>query len=484
MKGDFTRDSFDLSQHYTRVLMQQGRVQLDADWNEQAAITQHYLRRLAADLIGPFGGPRDDCGFAIVTAPAQIDTVTGKDCRTLTPERVVELKKHLEDGDFLIGTGRYYVDGLLCEHDVPLTYAEQPGYPFDDESTLQALRGAKQFLVYLDVWERHVTAVEDPDLLEVALGGPDTTSRAQLVWQVKILKADSALSSGSIDLLQRPPLPLLRARTRRRQGQPDEGTSGPESGYRGAENQLYRVEIHRGGAARPTGGQVGGATFKWSRENGSVTFPVTHVSSDSGAEETTVFLSTLGRDLRHGLASEGDWVEIVDDTSVLRRAYEPLLQVARIDELTAVVRGWVSGTTAHDEAQHPLVRRWDHDASDPSSSDEGALLVRESDTAEDGWIELEDGVMVQFPASSVETEPNEYRPGDYWLIPARTATSDVVWPRRRVGGSTRWEARPARAIEHHYAPLAVATMGENGHVVAESRDCRRSFSPLATEDGA
>ena len=47
MKGDFTRDTFDASNHFTRVLMQQGRVQLDADWNEQTAILLHYLQSLA-----------------------------------------------------------------------------------------------------------------------------------------------------------------------------------------------------------------------------------------------------------------------------------------------------------------------------------------------------------------------------------------------------------------------------------------------------
>jgi hypothetical protein len=31
--------------------------------------------------------------------------------------------------------------------------------------------------VYLDAWERHVTAVEDSCLEETALGGPDTTPR-------------------------------------------------------------------------------------------------------------------------------------------------------------------------------------------------------------------------------------------------------------------------------------------------------------------
>ena len=40
--------------------------------------------------------------------------------------------------------------------------------------------------MYLDVWERHVTALEDDDIREKALGGADTTTRCKVVWQVKV----------------------------------------------------------------------------------------------------------------------------------------------------------------------------------------------------------------------------------------------------------------------------------------------------------
>ena len=52
MKGDFTRWTFDPQKRFSQVLMQQGRVQLDADWNEQTSILLHYLRTLAAHIIG------------------------------------------------------------------------------------------------------------------------------------------------------------------------------------------------------------------------------------------------------------------------------------------------------------------------------------------------------------------------------------------------------------------------------------------------
>ncbi len=56
-RGDFTRDTFDPFRHFSRVLMQQGRVQLDSDWNEQVSILTHYFRMLGADLMGPHVAP-------------------------------------------------------------------------------------------------------------------------------------------------------------------------------------------------------------------------------------------------------------------------------------------------------------------------------------------------------------------------------------------------------------------------------------------
>ena len=55
MKADLTRNTFHPFRHFTQVLIQQGRVQLDADWNEEAAILLRYLRSIAADIIGSHG---------------------------------------------------------------------------------------------------------------------------------------------------------------------------------------------------------------------------------------------------------------------------------------------------------------------------------------------------------------------------------------------------------------------------------------------
>ena len=170
MRGDFSRMSFDQLKHFTRVLEQQGRVQLDADWNEQMDIFWHYLRTLARDLIGPFAvaGP-DDFKITLMGAAARITNLG-------------------------IGYGRCYVEGILCENEPPgaceapaddLTYFTQPYYFRDPDDNDQQLP-LPPFLVYLDVWERHITSLEDNSIREVALLGPDTSTRSQVVWQVKV----------------------------------------------------------------------------------------------------------------------------------------------------------------------------------------------------------------------------------------------------------------------------------------------------------
>ena len=85
MKADLTRFTFNVDKHYRTVRMQQGRVQLDADWNEQSSIMLYQLRHLAADIIGPAGGPADNLGFAI----APLDTALAKSA-----------------ADFMIGAGK------------------------------------------------------------------------------------------------------------------------------------------------------------------------------------------------------------------------------------------------------------------------------------------------------------------------------------------------------------------------------------------
>src|SRR5262245_28099975 len=160
MKGDFSRRGYKAEKHYRSVLMQQGRVQLDADWNEQGDILLHRLDTETADLIGGCGGPLHQAGFHVVTSAAGLspdDLALPGNASPPAPGA----------GNFLISAGRYYVDGLLAENEKIVTYLTQPDLP-----EAPALGGNGNYLVYIDVWERHITALDDPSLREVALGGP------------------------------------------------------------------------------------------------------------------------------------------------------------------------------------------------------------------------------------------------------------------------------------------------------------------------
>src|SRR5690349_11898910 len=170
MKGDFTRDTFDPSNHFTRVLSQQGRVQLDADMNEQTAILLHYLHALAVDLIGPHGGPADitrinqnkqeeliqlNCGFEIIATEGRIKQLPEADTKK---NDLIDLLKKSKP-PLLLGKGRYYVDGILAENPEYIAFSDQPGYPFlDNGGDLQG-----NYLIYLDVWVRHLTSLELTD---------------------------------------------------------------------------------------------------------------------------------------------------------------------------------------------------------------------------------------------------------------------------------------------------------------------------------
>src|SRR3712207_5792302 len=120
MKNDSSRNTFDERRHFSSVRMQQGRVQLDADWNEQSDIIAHRAETAAGDLVGPCGGPMHAAAFHVVTELSQLsDEERGRPENQTPPERYAP-------PDFLISAGRYYVDGILCENESLTSYSEQP----------------------------------------------------------------------------------------------------------------------------------------------------------------------------------------------------------------------------------------------------------------------------------------------------------------------------------------------------------------------
>ncbi len=453
MSFDLSRVSFDARRDFLGVILQQGRVQLDADWNEWVA---QLGRRLQAGSLDGFDG-------AVVPR--------------ITP-RGFEIQAAA--GSLAIGPGRLYVDGLLAEnHGVgdtwdprleelvgsqSVAFEQQPYQPYlQDPDYLEmhlgaprALPTAGAHLIYLDVWQRDITHIEMPELIEPAIG-IDTTGRRQTVWQVKVLPnpGQAAISCASRD----DEVPGWREATAPAPVRLSTFTADPpleenpcavaaDAGYSGLENQLYRVEVH-------TPGPLGTATVKWSRDNGSIASRVTHID----AARITLSLDSLGRD--EGLSfRQGGWVEVTDDWRSLAGRPGELRRVATIllDRRQLVLdRPLPEGLFATDGSgatapgRHTLVRRWDNDPGDP---DDG-LPIPATGTR----LTLENGIAVEF---SVVDASAPIRSGDHWMFAARTATGSILEPLVQA---------PPRGIHHHYARLAVVSFP--GGVT----DCRTLWPP-------
>ncbi|MBP2302791.1 DUF6519 domain-containing protein [Azospirillum picis] len=353
-----------------------------------------------------------------------------------------------------ISPGRYYIDGVLCELDTRGSFAHQA-----DGGTGKRLAPGVH-LLYLNAWQRHVSALAAPSIREIALGGPDTATRAQMVCQVRalvlaatspfVVTCDSTIPEWEV--LTSTARPRLAARAEPQLTVTSLCEIAATTGYRRLENQLYRIEVHEGGAS---------PSFKWSRENGSVGYAVVSVSVDATANETTVRVAARGRDANLDVAVH-DCVELTDDVAELTaRAGTLHKYVANGDDpLELVLAGVPSGSIGLDPERHPVLRRWDHGAN--------LILGHALPILEDVWIALEDGVEVRFSPGG------NYRPGDYWIVPARTITGDVEWPRDEHGDPV---AREPAGIADTYCRLGLVEVGPDGTITVVG-DCRELFPPL------
>jgi hypothetical protein len=528
MKGDFTRDTFDSTKHYQQVLMQQGRAQLDADWNEKEAIDEHRYKSTTADIVGKCAGPTDGAAFSVFTDVTKLSDAE----KTHLTE--LNISTPLAAGDFFLSAGHYYVHGILCENEWAIPYTAQP-----DRIDVPALTEDKSYLLYLDVWQRHLTALEDAEIREPALGGPDTATRVKTIWQIRTLELtavdpDSPCASGDIDSLLDPDTARLTASTAAEQAPDDPCIVPPSGGYKGLENQHYRVEIHDPGAALnaadstiyseevtlaaasdpqneitvTTANWIEGeavelypsksgssvmagqlayisavdgtkltlnvpvkdlvadddprirhisttwATWKWSRENGSV---VTAIEKIDGNQIT---VSSVGPDANRGFPPDA-WVEIIGDIAELEGKPGQLVQIEAVDESSRVITV-KSGVTAPATSDRFLkLRRW-----------EGVAAVKYVPDDATNWLALESGIQVRFASGG------DYRTGQYWQIPARTATAgspngEIEWPLDAANNSI---AMPPKGITHHFCRLGIVTVDGQGAILFT--DCRCLYPAL------
>src|SRR5215472_2570799 len=161
---DLSRSGTEYKKHYSSVRAQQGRVFVDDDHNENERLHGEDERRSRVDIIGAAGSPDD--GFKI-----SYPKITGGKI------------------DFDINPGTFYLGGLRLEEDQIETFQLQADWLELLGLTLPGppAAGTKRFdLAYLEAWQQPVSAVEDSELFEVALGGPDTSTRMRLMRRVHV----------------------------------------------------------------------------------------------------------------------------------------------------------------------------------------------------------------------------------------------------------------------------------------------------------
>lgn len=359
---------------------------------------------------------------------------------------------------FNFAAGHYYLDGLPLFNPTDASWVS-PSVP---PGNFPNLAVNDRLLVYLEGTERHVTSVEDPGIIENALGGDsDTTTRGRAAGRVKLVEvpADFNLESFS-QALNNPVLAggTLNVTTPPADPDPDPCALPVQGGYTGSDNRFYRFEVHAGGA-------LGAAVIKWSRDNGSELFPVVNATN-----QTLTFPATT-------LLQPGDLVEILTEDSIesgdsalaaLNGATNsftpPIRSVGRLARLQA---GTGSGAGVAFTLREPngigVVTLAAHFGSFPSTTLKVRRwhgLIATAAAPAPNIVEIENGIEVELNGS--------FSPGDYWQYEARAGSDNA---------NGAFQTTP-HGPERDFAPLALVQFkGANQPLLLE-RWLDDRFPPL------
>ncbi|HEY3186908.1 MAG TPA: hypothetical protein VGJ70_05515, partial [Solirubrobacteraceae bacterium] len=411
-------------------------------------------RRLRLDLIGPAGSADD--GFKIENAGLN---GTG-------------------EIDFDIAAGTLYLGGLRLEQFAVEKYSQQADWLLQPASARQAPGATRHDLVYIEAWQQPVEAVEDNELFEVALGGPDTSTRVRTMRRVRIapgiagpdcVAAFKALAQGwtaahlgTVDEAGERVVDATLTVTFDDTGSSNDLCSpNIAGGYLGAENQAIRVQL------------VDATHFTWGFDNGA---PLYRVSVDADLE--TITLQTEPKDQAHWPLAD-QIVEILPWSAVLANREKLAERTGHLSRVKA----------SYDPNTHTLKlttplpagfgTQWQ------TRPDAGALgtpyyflrvWYRGDDATSAPSIPFVAGTAVALGHTGLLVTPQgtEFVTADHWIIAARPETPHRVVP---------WALEVSRGphgIRRFFTPLAVIRWTVAGVVVTGTvvDDCRPPFDPL------
>ncbi len=453
---DLSRMITDAAKHYAGVRHQQGRVLTDDDVNEAAILEAEELRRTRLHAIGAYGAPGP--GFL----PTAFTTSAGRLDFTLTP-------------------GELYVGGIRLEMTEAERFLEQRDWLNFDKATAPAPPAAnlsRTDLVWIEAWQQPVTATEDSELFEVALGGPDSATRWRTMRRVHVLPGVSgeecpavwaaALAGfapmGTIDAEMKMATTATLTVTFTAAAVVGDLCAPPTAGgYLGAENQAIRVQM------------VDSGHYTWGFDNAAPLYRAA-VTSRAGLPVVVTLLASP-RDAAHwplrnqvveilpwsaALANNEPVAELSGHLCKVAVSYDPDTLAFEIDvPLPAGFNRWTTRSDAADFAtEFVYVRVWNRgeDLASPASIPIGTGALGST------------GLSVAFAGGPL-------RPADHWVIAARPAAPDAVAPWKLTLPS----GAPPNGIDRYRVPLGLIewTSDANGNATGILiDDCRPPFLPL------
>ena len=421
MTTQISRDSFAPEQRYSGLYLQQGRMILDADWNELSDLQKSRLAEALRDAIAS-GAPRSG-GLALVADAG-------------------------DSGKVKVQPGVLYVDGVPARFPGSALTAltAQPDYPWAGPYP------GKKLVLYADVWDRPVTALERPELMDPALHGADTATRSQTLLQVKWC----ANTLDPLDPAVNPPmgngLATLTLRKIDSGSDPCNPCAAQVAVNDRLGNYLFRVEVHDVDPAAKT------VTLKWSRDN--------------GAEACASATPPPGFD-------QGDWVWEYFDADT-----ERLLGLhlgGTTPKLRGLIREAWNVPTGANEPQ-AFARQWD--GYGIFRTDTGALVkgrdrgvtlatAMADDPAHGScWVAGNDLLVnLENLALRLSVKGRQFVPGDHWLATIREAV--------QASGDVVLNQAPPHGVRHHF--LRLGTLLDDGSLQPPTDAERRrlAFPPLS-----
>ncbi|MFO7565981.1 MAG: DUF6519 domain-containing protein [Enhygromyxa sp.] len=482
---DISRFLLQPNKHYSSLHMQQGRVIVDSDWNERAAIEAEERRVTILDLVCVRGTPNDGFPISLSENPAV------RDVDLSTPE-----DEFYKTYDFDIGGGSYFVGGMRLAIDGPEgkeSFLGQGDWlQVTSSSAFMPARpvagmgeNTRHDLVYLCAWEQPVTAVEDSELVEVALGARDTSTRVKRMRRFMV-KSDVSgnCADAFTDLLtelggrgdfnadtgELVSKARLRVAAAELPNVADPCADPAASGYVGADNQTIRVELRAGAEGVHDGKLI------WGFDNASKLYRVQ-------VDGTTVSCLTTPQDLA-SMPRKGQVVEFLQWGAKLPNhekvaeaqglvtkvtgTYDPQTRQLQIDAVAELAdwNAWLAANPGH------------YNPDDPSGTEQYLYMRvwdRGADLASTAEIDFDLDVPVDLGATGLQVVIEALgQPGDFWIVAARPSTPDVVTP---------WDLHAEAGVAPHgprrfYAPLGLISVTDSNPLTYATQDCRTRLRKL------